>query len=178
MAIEKKVEFEIEHSFDPVRCRHYFNGVLTVLHCHHYMSLFHQLADDAVDYEGERLLREAAEDTFFEVLDKYYHDHQVTDLRDKIALAQEYWQVVGMGLIQFTAVGRYAVTAQMEYSHVDDGWLKKWGGRDKPVNFVTAGFVSAAAALFSNKPPRSFKTRELKSLVCGDEISLLKAVLA
>ena len=79
--------------------------------------------------------------------------------------------------ICFTGVGRYAATAVMEYSHIDEGWLKKWGGRDKPVNFFTCGFVAAVAALANNKPPRSFSTKENKSLVCGDEVSEFKAVL-
>jgi hypothetical protein len=177
MAIEKEVQFEIEHRFDPVRCRHYMNGQLTVLHCHHYMTLFHQLADDAKDFEGARLLTETAEATFYEVLTDYFNSTCITSLDDKIALAEEYWKVVGMGLLKFTAVGKYAVTAEMEYSHVDEGWLKKWSGREEPVNFITCGFVSAAAAIFNNKNPKNFMTKELKSLVCGDEISLFKAVL-
>lgn len=178
MAIEKSTQFEIDHRFDPVRCRHYMNGVLSVLHCHHYMTLFHQLADDAKDFEGERLLKATAEDTFYDVLSKYFCDKGIESLEDMILLAQEYWRVVGMGLIRFTAVGKYAVTAEMEYSHVDEGWLKKWGSRETPVNFITAGFVSAAASLFNQKPSGSFVTKEIKSLLVGDDVSLFKAVLA
>ena len=178
MAIEKEVQFEIEHRFDPVRCRHYMNGHLTVLHCHHYMTLFHQLADDAKDFEGERLLRQTAEETFYEVLTDYFKTNGVESLEEKIALTEEYWKVVGMGLLKFTAVGKYAVSAEMEYSHIDEGWLKKWGGREAPVNFITSGFISAASSIFNNKPVKSFDTKELKSLVCGDEISQFKAVLS
>jgi hypothetical protein len=177
MPIEKQIEFEIDHRFDPVKCRHYLNDVVTVLHCHHYMTLFHQLADDAKEFEGERFLKEAAEDTFYEVLRDYFDSKGIVNLEEKVALAEQYWSVVGMGLIEFTAVGRYAVIAEMEYSHVDEGWLKKWGGREEPVNFITTGFVSACAALFCGRPSKSFRTKETKALVCGDEKSVFKAVI-
>jgi hypothetical protein len=178
MPVEKKTEFEIDHYFDPVKCRHYLNGKITVLHCHHYMTLFHQLADDAKDFEGEKLLKEASESTFYDVLKEYYESKQITSLSEMIALAEQYWAVVGMGLIRFTTVGMYAVVAEMEYSHVDEGWLKKWKGRDTPVNFITCGFVAAVAALFNNRPPRTFQTKEIKALVCGDDKSVFKAVIS
>ena len=71
MTIEKKFEFEIDHRFDQNSDRHYVNGACTVLHCHHYATLCTQLADDAKEFEGERLLKEAAEETFYGVLKDY-----------------------------------------------------------------------------------------------------------
>lgn len=177
MAIEKKTEFVIDHRFDPVTNRHYLNGVCTVLHCHHYATLYSQLADDAVDFEGVRLMREAAEDTFYDVLKNYYAEHCIDSVADKISIAEQYWQAVGMGLIRFTGIGKYAALAVMEYSHIDEGWLKKWGGHTRPVNFFTSGFVAAVAALVNDKPARSFDVRENKSLACGDAVSEFKAVL-
>ncbi len=29
-----------ERTFDPSRCRHYINEVTSVMHCHHYVSLY------------------------------------------------------------------------------------------------------------------------------------------
>ena len=177
MAIEKKTEFEIDHKFDPVHCRHYVNGVLSVLHCHHYATLYTQLAVDAVDFHGIEHLVDNAEDVFFEALGQYFEQNGVVALDDRIEIAQQYWQAVGMGLIRFTGVGKYEVTAEMEYSHVDEGWLKKWGAGERPVNFFTTGFVAAVAALLNDRPQRSFSVRESKSLVCGDAKSEFKAVL-
>ena len=176
MTIEKTTEFEIDHRFDPVKNRHFLNGVCSVLHCHHYATLYTQLAMDATDFEGVRHLVETSEDVFYEVLGQYFEEKNVTSLDEKIEIAQQYWQAVGMGLLNFTGVGKYEVMAEMEYSHVDEGWLKKWGGSDKPVNLFTVGFVAAVAALVNGKPPRSFNTRETKSLACGDEKSEFKAV--
>ncbi len=177
MAIEKKTELELDHKFDPVKNRHYLNGVCTVLHCHHYATLYTQLADVATDFNGKELLNNAAEDTFYEVLNNYFSQKQIETTEDKITIAEQYWQAVGMGLIRFTGIGKYAATAEMDYSHVDEGWLKKWGSRDRPVNFITAGFVAAVAALVNNKPIQSFYVLETKGLVCGDDVSAFKAVL-
>jgi hypothetical protein len=177
VAIEKRTEFEIDHKFASKESRHYLNGVCSVLHCHHYATLYTQLAMDAVDFEGIRHLVENAEDVFYDVLKAYYAEKNITGVDKKIEIAQQYWQAVGMGLINFTGIGKYEVTAEMEYSHLDEGWLKKWGGSDRPVNFFAVGFVAAVAALATNKAPRSFRAEETKGLVCGDEKSEFKAVL-
>jgi predicted hydrocarbon binding protein len=177
MVVEKKVEFEIDHRFDPVRNRHYLNGFCSVLHCHHYATLYTQLADDAVDFEGIKHLIAAAEETFYEVLDDYYTRKGVDNIEDKVSIAEQFWAAVGMGRITFTGVGKYAAYAEMEFSHVDNGWLSKWGSRERPVNFFTSGFVAAVVALVNNKNPRSYVVKEIKSLVRGDEVSTFKASL-
>ena len=177
MAIEKATEFEIDHRFDPVGNRHYLNGVCSVLHCHHYATLYTQLALDATDFEGVRHLLETSEDVFHNILDRYFSEREIATIDEKIELAQQYWQAIGMGLVRFTGVGIYEVLAEMEYSHIDEGWLKKWGGSDRPVNYMTAGFVAAVAALLNDKPSRSFTVRETQSLACGDEKSKFKAVV-
>ncbi len=177
MAIEKRLEFEIEHKFDAKNSRHFLNGFCTVLHCHHFATLYTQLADDAKDFHGERLLKEASEDTFFHVLSEYFCANNITAVDDIVSISEQYWKAVGMGLIRFTAVGPFAAAAEMEYSHVDEGWLKKWGSREEPVNFITSGFVAAVASLCNGKPPRAYQVREIQSLVRGDAVSAFKAVL-
>jgi hypothetical protein len=178
MAIIKTTEFEIDHKFDPIKNRHYLNGDCTVLHCHHYATLYTQLALDATDFEGVRHLTEMAEDVFYGVLKRYFEEKCIVDIADKVEVAQQYWQASGMGIIRFVGVGKYEVVAEMGYSHIDEGWLKKWGGSAQPVNFFTVGFVAALAALVNEKPLGSFKAVETKSLACGDDKSEFKAVLS
>lgn len=178
MAINKTTEFEIDHKFDPVKNRHYLNGESTVVHCHHYATLYTQLAMDAKDFSGVKHLTEVSEDTFYGVLNKYYNEKGITGIAEKVEIAQQYWQVSGMGIIRFSGIGKYEVVAEMDYSHIDEGWLKKWGGAGEPVNFMTVGFVAAVAALVNNKPTRAFKATETSSLACGDEKSEFKAVLS
>ncbi len=171
------IPFQVNYRFDPQTCRHYLNDFCTVLHCHHFVSLYTQLADDAVHFEGERLLKETAEDTFYDVLTDYFTKHHHTTIADQIDIAEQYWQTVGMGKLHFLEVGKYTVRADMPSSHVDQGWLVKWGVKQQPINFITAGFVTAVAALVNHRPPRSYAVRELKSLVSGDEKSVFKATL-
>jgi len=177
MTIEKRTEFEVNHRFDSKNCRHYVNGVCSVLHCHHYAVLYTQLAYDAEQFDGVRCLTETSEDVFYNALNKYFTEKGISNVEDKIAVAQEYWKTVGMGLIRFTGIGKYEATAEMDYSHLDEGWLKKWGGNDKPVNFYTVGFVAAVVALVNNTPPQAYQVKETKSLVCGDDKSEFRAVL-
>ena len=101
----------------------------------------------------------------------------MTALADRVAIAEQYWKTVGMGLIHFTGIGKYSGTAEMEYSHIDEGWLKNWGSRSEPVNFITSGFVAAVIALANNKPSKSFAVQETRSLVRGDDKSLFEATL-
>ena len=49
MATEQLTEWVLDHHFDRESCRHTVNGLSSVLHCHHYASLYCQLADDADD---------------------------------------------------------------------------------------------------------------------------------
>jgi hypothetical protein len=141
------------------------------------VSLYTQLADDAVYFEGERILKETAEETFYEVLKDYFAKHHLTVFADQISIAEQYWQTVGMGKLQFVEVGKYTVRAEMLHSHVDQGWLIKWGVKNQPVNFITSGFVAAVAALVSDRPTKSYAVKELKSLVSGDNKSVFKATL-
>lgn len=175
--MDNRHQLEIVERFDPDACRQYLNDWCTVLHSHHFAALLSQLADDAEDFNGIHHLKRAAEDTFHEVLDHYFKQHEVSLIEDRVAVAEQYWETVGMGQIRFKCVEKYAVSAEMEFSHVDQGWLEKWGKRDKEVNFITQGFVAAAAALFSGKSPGSFTVIESRSLIAGDEVSVFKAVL-
>ena len=79
MAIEKRLEFEIEHKFDAKNSRPFPQRILHgAFHCHHFATLYTQLADDAKDFHGERLLKEASEDTFFHVLSEYFCANNIT----------------------------------------------------------------------------------------------------
>ena len=83
MAVIKKIEFEIDHKFDPIRDRHYMNGDCTVVHCHHYATLYTQLALDATDFEGVRHLIGNSEEIFYDVLNKYYKEKNIVDITQR-----------------------------------------------------------------------------------------------
>ena len=127
MTTEQLVKWVSDHKFDRETCRHSSNGIDTVLHCHHYASLYCQLADDAEEFNGKELLQRASEMSFWEVLSKYFEEHDVSDLDDRIALVEEYWKTSGFGTLKLDHVGDLSAAAHMDHSHVDEGWIKKWG---------------------------------------------------
>ncbi len=176
MAIEKRTEWIIDHKFDPKSCRHFNNGKIGVLHCHHYATLYCQLADDADMVDGKELLRRSAEYAFWPLLSGYFKEHGVEKVDERVALCEEYWKLSGMGLLSFGRVGKMSAAASMAHSHVDEGWLKKWGKRDKPVNFIGQGFLAAAMAAVYGMPPGSFAVNEKQSIVSGAEASVFAIV--
>ena len=178
MQTEQLTEWTVDHKFDPETCRHSVNGFDTVLHCHHYATLYCQLADDAEQFNGRELLKRSAELSFFDVLSSYFGEHGVADLGDRIALAESFWKVCGFGVLKFDHVGELSAAAHMDHSHVDEGWIKKWGNRDKPVNFIGQGYVAAALAAIYDLPAGSYTVYETQSIVSGADASRFSLVRA
>lgn len=178
MTALQQAEWVFDHVFNPENCRHYDNGVPSVLHCHHYACLYCQLADDAEQFNGRALLRRASELAFYPVLKKYFEEHDVTDCGDRASLAEEYWRSMGFGTLTFDWVGELSSAAHMDHSHVDEGWIKKWGNRQKPVNFIGQGYLAAAMAAIYGLPAGSYTVYETESIVSGAEASRFSLVRA
>lgn len=176
MAISKKTELAIKHTFDPKSCRHMLNGMVYVLHCHHYASLYTQLADDCSLLDGKKLLKEVAEDTFFDVLTSYYKENGITDLTDRISIAEQYYSATGLGKMRVTFAGEESGEVELLHSHVDEGWIKKWGKKDTPINFITCGYIAGMFSAIFNKNPRTFDVKETASIVSGADKSCFKVV--
>lgn len=160
------------HSFDPITKRHYINGFQAVLHCHHYSTLYTQLALDANEAE---LLKECARDSFRSILDSYFKENpQISTIQDKIDIAVQYYSLLGLGKMKVKYLGDYSGEVELISSHVDSGWIKKWGTYDKPVNYITAGFIEAMFESILNLPSGTFLANEVQSIVMGNSISLFK----
>lgn len=176
MATEQTLDWVIDHEFDRRTCRHKINGFDSVLHCHHYATLYCQLADDAEQFHGRELLQRSSELAFLDVLTSYFAEHKVTGLGDRIALAEEYWRISGWGTLTFDHVGELSAAAHMDHSHVDQGWIKKWGQRAKPVNFIGQGYLAAAMSAVYGLPAGSYHVMETQSIVAGAEASRFSLV--
>jgi hypothetical protein len=176
MSTEQLTGWIVDHKFDRETCRHSVNGFDAVLHCHHYASLYCQLADDAEQFNGSQLLRRSAELSFYDVLSTYFAEHDIRDLNDRVALAEENWKTCGFGTLKFDHVGELSAAAHMDHSHVDEGWIKKWGKREKPVNFIGQGYVAAAMAAVHGLPSGSYNVYETDSIVAGADASRFSLV--
>jgi predicted hydrocarbon binding protein len=168
-------ELKIEHKFDPKRKRHYLNNFLTVLHYHHYATLFTQLALDAKDLVDEtQILKETIEDVFFEVLSGYYKKNGITDTKERMDIASQMFSAVGMGKMDIVSGDDNGGEIEMPLAYVDEGWIKKWGKFKEPVNYIGAGYVCGMFAAVFDKPLRTYNVTETQSRVMGADKSHFK----
>ncbi|MDQ1352351.1 MAG: hypothetical protein QG657_2657 [Acidobacteriota bacterium] len=171
-------ELKLEHKFDPKRKRHYLNDVLTVLHCHHYATLFTQLAIDAKELvEGTHILKETVEDVVFNVLSGYYKRNGITDPQERLALASQMFSTIGMGKMAVVSADVNGGEVDMPHPYVDEGWLKKWGKHKEPVNFIGSGYLCGMFSAVFDKPTRTYKATETQSKVMGAEKSHFKVAI-
>ena len=163
-------------SFDKERCRHEINGLTSVLHCHHFAALTTQLANDCELLDAKALLAECAEDTFYKVLTGYYSQHGVKELAERIKIAEMYFAEVGLGKMRVKCAGPYSGEIILEHSHIDEGWLKKWGIFDKPVNYIGCGYATSVFSAIFDRDRREYSAKELQSIVCGAKVSIIEVV--
>jgi len=164
-------EVVFERSFDPRRCRHLLDGRTSVLHCHHYSTLYTQLADDCTMLDARGLLARVAAETFFGILSSLLRKHALETPAERLAAAERYYAFAGLGKLKILSAGPETGEAELERSHVDEGWIRKWGRRDSPVNFITQGFLAAAFAAAFDRNPLDYVVREISSIVSGADRS-------
>lgn len=164
-------ELKTDHKFDPNLNRHYLIGRQSVLHCHHYSTLYTQVAFLAHDMDGVKNLKESGEEVFGDLLKEYFQKNAVGSADERLRIAELYWKAVGMGLIEISSSDESGGAAQMSYSHLDEGWLKKWGAPAEPVNLFTRGFLAGAFSAIYGKPNGTYRVEETKSLAKGDDVT-------
>lgn len=157
----------LELTFDKNNYRHYMNGFHTVLHCHHYMSLTTKAAMDYQNIGGLQILMEAAEDSIRPILDDYFTKNPTPDAAARLNIGAEFYAAMGMGKLSISGDLTKA-EAILTRSHVDQGWIKKWGKANVPVNYFSCGFIAGVCAAAFQKPARSYQVTELSSIVKGD----------
>ena len=174
MAKVHKNEVEYNHQFDPSSKRHRINGIQSVLHCHHYTSLYTQLAIDA---DETALLTACAREAFRDMLRSYFAGHtEIDTLSQKVDIGCQYYALLGLGKMRVNCLGDDSGEVELLSSHTDAGWMKKWGTYDAPVNYITAGFIEAFFEVVLDKAPESFAAIEKQSIVMGAETSVFTVV--
>ena len=168
------MDLTIDRRYDARRGRHTLNGVTHVLHCHHYLSLYTQLAEDCGMLDGPKLLAEVAEDSFCLFLSRYYREHRIDLLADRIALAEQYYAFTGLGKMIVLSAGPDSGVVELQHSHVDSGWQVKWGRQI--INHITRGYISALFAALFDTQPRTWDVRETSAMIAGADRSEFTAV--
>lgn len=157
---------KFEHAFDSERCLQYVNNESAVMHCHHYSAIFTKLALATPALNGAGNLFDAMEETAYLTLRRYFTVEEVTATAERRQIAEEYFQLAGLGLValDLSVAGGHA---SMRHSHVDEGWIKKWGQHPRPVNLIGQGYLAGAAAALFDQVIGSYAVKETQSLVMG-----------
>jgi predicted hydrocarbon binding protein len=167
----KRTDFVVDHIFDSETSRHYINGEVSVFHCHHYATLYTQLAIDADELvNGKALLAQSAEDSFYDVFSSYFLNNKLS-FEEKIQVIENYYSFIGLGRMEVKCFGMDSGEVVLKTSHLDEGWKIKFGKYDEPVNYITSGFISAFFSVINNKSTRTYNAQEVMSMVKGDEYS-------
>ena len=173
MIEECKTTLKVEIKIDPHTYRHFVNGAPMVVHCHHYSTLYTQLAIDAKETD---LLAEVSAEMFYDLLIPYYRAHNIESFQDKMTLATLHFAMMGLGKMEVKYLGEYGGKVILTRSHLDRGWMRKWGKNDRPVNFISAGCIAGMTAAIFDKPCNTFKAVEVLSMVKGDPYSEFKVM--
>ncbi len=161
-------ELKLNYKFDASKNRHYMNDVHFVLHCHHYATLVTQLAIDAEDLvKGTGVLARSSEESFLNFLSDYFAKNKVQDTSERLDIGCRMFSELGLGKIEVESTDGSVGEVIMRHSHIDEGWVKKWGTGSTAVNFIGVGYVGAMFAAAYGKPAGSFKVHESQSIVSG-----------
>lgn len=157
--------------FDKRTMRHRIGNDTMVVHCHHYTTLYTQLALDCSLLDAKTLLAECAEDAWGPFLTDYYQTSGITALAERIDCGERIYAAAGMGKMRVICAGPESGEVILERSHLDEGWRKKWGQSEQPVNFITAGFIAGLFSAVFTQPLRHYLVIEDQSIATGEEQS-------
>jgi len=164
------MDLTVSFDFDNDTFRHRMNGTESVLHCHHYLCLTTRTAIKYKHIGGVDILKASAEDAMYPLLKDYVEEKGISDPKARLKVGAEYYALMGLGRMEaaFTQGGGMAT---LQRSHIDQGWISKWGRTDKHVNYFTCGYVAGMFAVATGRPRGSYDVREKESIVSGSSVS-------
>ncbi len=158
-----KLEFSLENE----TYRHYLNGHPVVMHSHHYLALITKLAEELGDIGGPQILTDVVEETMLAIFNDYIQKNGLTSPMDKCNVGREYYSVFGLGKMIVTG-SENGGEVRLVHSHIDEGWIQKWGSHNKPINHFSCGYIAAVFATAFNKPAKSYTVTETASMAAGE----------
>jgi hypothetical protein len=157
----------LDFNLDNETYRHFINGHPVVMHSHHYLALITKLAEDLGDIGGAQILRDVVEESMCVIFNDYVQKNGLTSPLERCNVGREYYSVFGLGKMVVTG-SESGGEVRLIRSHIDEGWIMKWGPNDKPINLFTCGYIAAIFAVAFNKPVKSYTVTEAASMACGD----------
>jgi hypothetical protein len=132
------MKIELKPEFDRTNNAVTVAGAHMVIHCHHYNTHLLQTAHP-----------------------------EVASVEDKLKVAIEMSKTFGFGLVDFSEVTEEGGTVWAPSSHFATGWMAKWGHRQTPGCYFTAGYVAGALEAAYGKPLGYYKVAEEECLAVG-----------
>jgi hypothetical protein len=157
------MSLKLDFSLDNETFRHYLNGHAVVMHSHHYLALITKLAEEFSDNGGPQLLKDVVEESMWTVLHDYVSQNSQTSPLQRCNAGREYYSVYGLGKMKVGGTENGGEVSLIR-SHIDEGWIKKWGHHTKPINHFTCGYIAAMYAVSFNKPVKSYAVIETESM--------------
>lgn len=157
----------LNFTMDAETNRQFLNGHPVVMHSHHYLSLITKLAEDMSDLGGPGILQEVVEETMRAVFDDYIQKNGISSAQERCNVGREYYSVFGLGKMVITG-DENGGEVRLVNSHLDQGWVMKWGQKDKPLNYFTCGYVAAMFGAAFNRPLKSYSVAEEASIAMGE----------
>lgn len=167
------MSLKLDFSLDNETFRHYINGHAVVMHSHHYLALITKLAEEFGDIGGPQLLTDVVEESMWVVLDDYVRKNGESTPLQRCNVGREYYSVYGLGKMKVAGTESGGEVCLIR-SHIDEGWIRKWGAHSKPINHFTCGYIAALFAVTFNKPAKSYRVIETESMaVTGTEATFI-----
>jgi hypothetical protein len=101
------------------------------------------------------------------IFDDYIVKNNLTSAQDKCNVGREYFSVFGLGKM-IVSGNDNGGEVRLVHSHIDEGWVKKWGNHDKPINHFACGYIAAMFGAAFDKPLNTYAVTEAASIAVGD----------
>ncbi|RME91775.1 MAG: hypothetical protein D6767_04505 [Candidatus Hydrogenedentota bacterium] len=146
-------------------------GEPLVFHCNHYNLFLQRTIEDTGEYiDAETILVDGAVSCTYSMLNRLFEKNpKYRDPKIRLEIASAIYSQLGFGLLPIHELTEDGGVVHTKITHYSYGWLKKWGKRDKPVDYFTRGYLIAALAQAYFLPPGAFSCKQTKCLSMGDE---------
>ncbi|HKZ16921.1 MAG TPA: 4-vinyl reductase [Syntrophales bacterium] len=161
------MSLKLDFTLDNQTFRHYLNGHPVVMHSHHYLALITKLVEEMPDLGGTQILKDSVEESMRAIFDDYIVKNNLTSAQDKCNVGREYFSVFGLGKM-IVSGNDNGGEVRLVHSHIDEGWVKKWGNHDKPINHFACGYIAAMFGAAFDKPLNTYAVTEAASIAVGD----------
>jgi len=156
--------------FEPDKNLLYMDDIPISLHCHHFnCGLINAI--ERIDYFDaiDIYINEAAK-CFYNYLKKILLiDDTASSIKKALIIAEDIYRFMGYGRIDLSKLVDGYGSATSDSSYFVVGWFAIYGRRNKPICYLTRGFLKAVIAVIFKKDITRVNVLETQCMICGDD---------